>query len=371
MDVEMANLQRVARVTTCLGAKLLIFSYPQQFRSRFPATYRAGRGIRTTSMKYSIVVPFHNEERNVVELYTQTKNVMEALGEEFEFVFVDDGSSDDTPALLRELSDCDERVTVVHFSRNYGRTEALVAGFEQADGDYIISMDGDLQHDPQDIPAFIEKLRQGYDLVCGRRLTRPGDSILLKQIPSRVANWTMAKASGVDIHDFGGGFKALRADLIKQIPIYGEFIRFIPALASAYGARICEIPITISERKHGKSHYGLGRVVPVLFDLITIPFLLRYASRPMHFFGGMGLIGLMVSFVLAGWLLFERLIMGVSLMTEHGPLLIFAGFLAMAALMLFCFGLTGEMLLRKLHQQSPVRRESEALRIVTRYRREA
>lgn len=319
-------------------------------------------------MKYSIVVPFHNEERNVVELYTQTKNVMEALGEDFEFVFVDDGSSDGTPALLRELSDCDERVTVVHFSRNYGRTEALVAGFEQADGDYIISMDGDLQHDPQDIPAFIEKLRQGYDVVCGRRLKRPGDNLLFKQIPSRVANWTMAKASGVDIHDFGGGFKALRADLIKQMPIYGEFIRFIPALASAYGARICEIPISISERKHGKSHYGLGRVVPVLFDLITIPFLLRYASRPMHFFGGMGLIGLLVSFGLAAWLAFERLVMGVTLMREHGPLLIFAGFLAMAALMLFCFGLTGEMLLRKLHQQSPVRRESEALRIVTRYR---
>jgi glycosyltransferase involved in cell wall biosynthesis len=319
-------------------------------------------------MKYSIVVPLHNEERNVVELYVQAKTVMEAIGEDFEFVFVNDGSTDRTAALLRELADCDERVTVVHFSRNYGRTEALVAGFDEAQGDYIICMDGDLQHDPQDIPAFIEKLEEGYDVVCGQRLRRPGDNLLFKQIPSRIANTLMAKASGVQIHDFGGGFKALRADLIKQIPIYGEFIRFIPALASAYGARICEIPIRISERKHGQSHYGIGRVIPVLFDLITIPFLLRYASRPMHFFGGMGLLGLLVSFVLAGYLVVERLFFGVSLMTQHGPMLIFAGVLALAALMLFCFGLTGEMLLRKLHEQSPVRRDSEALRVVMKYR---
>jgi glycosyltransferase involved in cell wall biosynthesis len=319
-------------------------------------------------MKYSIVVPLHNEERNIAELYVQTKTVMESIGEDFEFVFVNDGSTDRTPALLRELADCDERVTLVHLARNYGRTEALVAGFEQAEGDYIISMDGDLQHDPQDIPAFIEKLDEGYDVVCGQRLQRPGDSLLLKQIPSRIANTLMAKASGVSIHDFGGGFKALRADLIKQIPIYGEFIRFIPALASAYGARICEIPIHLSERKHGRSHYGIGRVVPVLFDLITSPFLLRYASRPMHFFGGMGLAGLFVSFLLAGYLVVEQLFFGVSLMAQHGPMLIFAGVLALAALILFCFGLTGEMLLRKLHEQSPVRRESEALRVVMKYR---
>jgi glycosyltransferase involved in cell wall biosynthesis len=319
-------------------------------------------------MKYSIVVPFHNEERNIAELYVQTKTVMETIGEEFEFVFVNDGSTDRTAALLRELADCDERVTVVHLSRNYGRTEALVAGFDQAEGDYVICMDGDLQHDPQDIPAFIEKLKSGYDVVCSQRLRRPGDSLLFKQFPSRIANTLMARASGVAIHDFGGGFKAFRADLIKQIPIYGEFIRFIPALASAYGARICEIPIRISERKHGRSHYGIGRVIPVLFDLITIPFLLRYASRPMHFFGGLGLFGLFISFVLAGYLAVERLFFGVTLMTEHGPLLIFAGVLALAALMLFCFGLTGEMLLRKLHEQSPVRRDSEALRVVMKYR---
>jgi glycosyltransferase involved in cell wall biosynthesis len=319
-------------------------------------------------MRYSVVVPFHNEERNVVELYVQTKTVMEAVGDSFEFVFVDDGSTDNTLALLRQLSDCDERVTVVQFSRNYGRTEALVAGFHEAQGDFIISMDGDLQHDPQDIPAFLEKLEEGYDVVCGLRLVRPGDHMLFKQIPSKIANYLMRKASGVEIHDFGGGFKALRADLIKQIPIYGEFIRFIPALASAYGARICEIPINIAERKHGTSHYGLGRVVPVLFDLITIPFLLRYASRPMHFFGGMGLLGLFCSFALAAWLLVERFVFHVTLMREHGPLLIFSGVLALAALMLFCFGLTGEMLLRKLHQQAPVRRESEALRVITRYR---
>lgn len=318
-------------------------------------------------MKCTIVVPFHNEEKNVTELYSQIKTVMELHTEDFELVFVDDGSTDGTAAILNAIVDVDERVTVVQLRRNYGKTEALVAGFNHATGDYIVALDGDLQHNPDDIPLFISKLEQGFDVVCGCRVARPGDNILSKQLPSRIANSLMARATGVKLHDFGGGFKAFRTDLIREIPLYGELQRFIPALASAYGARICEIPIEISERKHGKSHYGIGRLLPVLFDLLTIPFLLRYASRPMHFFGKLGILGLFTSLGIAAYLLFSWLVFGSNLMSEHGPLMIFSVALMVAALQLISLGFVGEMMTRHYHQRSEVRRESEVLR-VTRHR---
>jgi glycosyltransferase involved in cell wall biosynthesis len=318
-------------------------------------------------MKCTIVVPFHDEEKNVTELYSQIKTVMELQTEEFEFVFVDDGSTDRTAEILNAIVDVDERVTVVQLRRNYGKTEALVAGFNHATGDYIVALDGDLQHNPEDIPLFIEKLDEGYDVVCGCRVARPGDNLLAKQLPSRMANWAMARATGLKIHDFGGGFKAFRTELIREIPLYGELQRFIAALASAYGARICEIPIQVSERKHGKSHYGIGRLLPVFFDLLTIPFLLRYASRPMHFFGKLGITGLLTSLMIAAYLLFVWLVFGSNLMIEHGPLMIFAVALMVAALQLISIGFVGEMMTRHYHQRSEVRRESEVLR-VTRHR---
>jgi glycosyltransferase involved in cell wall biosynthesis len=290
---------------------------------------------------------------------------MESLMEDFEFVFVDDGSSDRTFALLSEIANLDERVTVVQLRRNYGQTEALVAGFDHVTGEYIIAMDGDLQHNPEDIPLLIEKLDQGYDVVCGCRMARPGDNVLTKQVPSRIANWLMAKATGVDIKDFGGGFKGFRTALIREIPLYGDMHRFIPALASAYGAKICEVPIYISERKHGQSHYGIGRLVPVFFDLLTIPFLLRYTSRPMHFFGKLGFIGFLGSLLIAFYLLVDWLAFGANLMTAHGPLMLFAVALMIAALQLICLGFVGEMMTRNHHRRAVVR-ESEVLRLTRR-----
>jgi glycosyltransferase involved in cell wall biosynthesis len=313
-------------------------------------------------MKYSIVVPFFNEQDGISELYVRTRTVMESLGRDFEFVFVDDGSTDRTFSLLSEISNLDERVTVVRLRRNYGQTEALVAGFDQASGDFIIAMDGDLQHNPEEIPRLIEKLDEDYDVVCGRRMERPGDSVLLRKIPSRAANWLMRKATGVDIHDFGGGFKGFRTALIRGIPLYGDMHRFIPALASAYGARICEVPIQLAERKHGQSHYGIGRIIPVFFDLLTIPFLLRYTQRPMHFFGKLGFIGLMASFLIASYLLVDWLVFHVDLMTVHGPLMLLAIAMMIGALQLICLGLVGEMMVRNHHRKSVVR-ESEVLRL--------
>lgn len=318
-------------------------------------------------MRCTVVVPFHNEEKNVTELYVQIKAVMELNSWDFEIVFVDDGSTDRTAQILSEIVDVDERVTVVQLRRNYGQTEALAAGFSHATGDYIISMDGDLQHNPEDIPLFIEKLEEGYDVVCGCRVARPGDNVLVRQLPSRIANWLMARATGLTIRDFGTGFKAFRTELIREMPLYGELHRFIPALASAYGARICEVPIRVSKRKHGQSHYGIGRVMPVIFDLLTIPFLLRYASRPMHFFGKLGILGFLGSLAIAVYLLVDWLAFGSNLMIEHGPLMIFSVAMMIAALQLICLGFVGEMMTRHYHQRSEVRRESQVLQ-VTRHR---
>src|SRR5437588_1563746 len=233
--------------------------------------------------KYSIVVPLHNEQENVTDLYDRLKAVMEAHGESFEIVLVDDGSSDQTFAMLREIAAVDSRVTVVKLRRSFGQTAGLAAGFDHAAGEFVIAMDGDLQHDPADIPQFIAKLEEGYDIVSGWRKVRI-DNLWLRRIPSRCANWLMAKLSGVDIHDFGTTFKAYRRETLNSVPLYGELHRFIPALAAWHGATICEIPIKNVNRERGNSHYGISRTFRDFFDLITIRFLLRYLSRPLHFF---------------------------------------------------------------------------------------
>src|SRR5436305_14353115 len=248
--------------------------------------------MSVTMPKYSIVVPFHNEEENVNTLYDRLSAVMEATGESFEMVFVDDGSDDSTFRLLREILAVDSRVAVVKLRRNFGQTSALAAGFDHATGEYVIAMDGDLQHDPNDIPGFIEKIGEGYDIVSGWRKERI-DNFVLRRVPSRCANWLMAKLSGVDIHDFGTTFKAYRREIINQVPLYGELHRFIPALASWYGASICEIPIRNVNRERGASHYGISRTFLVFFDLITIRLLLRYLARPLHFFGTFGAAGIL------------------------------------------------------------------------------
>ena len=277
--------------------------------------------------KYSIVVPLHNEQENVTDLYDRLKAVMEAHGETFEIVLVDDGSSDHTFAMLREIAAVDSRVTVVKLRRNFGQTAGLAAGFDHARGEYIIAMDGDLQHDPNDIPLFLEKIAAGYDIVSGWRKVRV-DNFWMRRIPSRIANWMMAKISGVDIHDFGTTFKAYRRDILEQVPLYGELHRFIPALASWHGATICEVPIRNVNRERGVSHYGITRTFRVFFDLLTIRFLLRYLSRPLHFFGSFGMMSIFGGSAIVAWLGAEKFLRHVPVMAEHGPLMMAAlGFL--------------------------------------------
>ena len=304
-------------------------------------------------LKYSIVVPLHNEQENVTDLYDRLKAVMEASGETFEIVLVDDGSEDQTFDLLREIASIDSRVTVVKLRRNFGQTAGLAAGFDHARGEFIIAMDGDLQHDSADIPLFLEKVAEGYDIVSGWRKQRI-DNFWLRRFPSRVANWTMAKLSGVDIHDFGTTFKAYRREILEQVPLYGELHRFIPALASWHGATICEVPIRNINRERGVSHYGISRTFRVFFDLITIRFLLRYLSRPLHFFGTGGMLSIFAGSGIAVWLMAQKLLHHLDVVASHGPLMLFGAVLLVLGMNLLAIGLLGEMQVR--HYHSPVRR---------------
>ena len=298
--------------------------------------------------KYSIVVPFHDEEENVTTLYDRLKAVMEQVGDTFEMVFVDDGSRDRTCRMLEEIAAVDSRVLLVKLRRNFGQTSALAAGFDHAQGECILAMDGDLQHDPMDIPAFLAKLEEGYDVVSGWRENRV-DNFLLRRLPSMTANWLMARLSGVEIHDFGTTFKAYRREVIQNIPLYGEMHRFIPALASWYGASICEIPIKNENRVHGRSHYGIGRTMRVFFDLITIRFLLRYMSRPLHFFGSIGLLGMLSGMGIAAWLLVLKLVTNHPILQLHSPMFVIGAVLLLGGMQMIGIGLLGELQVRHYH----------------------
>ena len=304
-------------------------------------------------MNYSIVVPFHNEEENLPELYRRLTLVMERLGDDYELVFVDDGSSDRTHQILRDICRLDPRVVGVRLRRNFGQTPALAAGFDRAIGEVIIAMDGDLQHQPEDIPRFVEKLGEGFDIVSGWRQNRQDG--FLRTFPSRIANRMMAAASGVAIHDFGTTFKAYRREVLERIPIYGQMHRFIPAMASIEGALIAEVPIEDKPRVSGKSHYGISRTFRVMFDILTIRFIVRYLSRPLHFFGSFGAVMIAVSSLLASWLLFKKLFWREAIFIENGPMLIFAAVTFLGGLQFLGFGLLGDLLARLYY--APQRRD--------------
>lgn len=292
----------------------------------------------------SVVIPVHNEEASLLPLYDRLTAALQPLGRPYEIIFVDDASTDRSFDLLSHLVETDEHLKVIRLRRNFGQTAALSAGFHEACGDVIISLDADLQHAPEDIPQLLAKIEEGYDIASGWRRNRV-DHPLTRQLPSRVANWIMAKVSGVRLHDFGTTFKAYRAEILRDINLYGELHRFIPALASFYGARIAEVPIRNAPRVTGGSHYGLGRTLHVLFDILTIKFLLSYFTRPMHFFGILGLVGTTVGAVILGYL-FVYKITGHEILINHGPLLLAGSLLLLAGIMMFSTGLLGEVLMR-------------------------
>jgi glycosyltransferase involved in cell wall biosynthesis len=323
------------------------------------------------SIRYSIVVPFYNEQENIPALYMKLTEVMDGIGEPYELVFIDDGSRDDTFKVLSEIYEHDRRVNVVRLRRNFGQTPALKAGFDFARGEVIISMDGDLRHDPEEIPRFLEKIEEGYDLVSGWRVQRT-DHWLLRQMPSHAANWLMAKISGIDLHDFGTTFKAYRREIIQEIQLYGELHRFIPALANSSGAKISEVPIVTLEHKGGKgknSSYGIGRTIRVFLDLMIVKFLLDYSTRPAQFFGLVGVGGVGIAALLACVLAFEKLYWHQGIMAEHGALAFLAVALFVTGIQFIAMGMLGEISARTYYesQNKPI----YALREVKSHRKEA
>jgi glycosyltransferase involved in cell wall biosynthesis len=300
-------------------------------------------------IEYSVVIPVYNEQDNVVPLHARLVQTMRGISDSYEVVFIDDGSRDHTLKTLSELCERDSRVVVIQLRKNFGQTAALKAGFDFARGEIVISMDGDLQHDPAEIPAFVSKMKEGYDVVSGWRSERH-DAWLTRKLPSRIANWLLAKLSGVELHDFGTTFKAYRREVITDLPLYGDMHRFIPAVASWSGATIAEIPISNEVRQRGKSNYGLSRTFTVILDLICLKFLLDYSTKPLHFFGGWGLLSTAAGSAIGLILLFLKLVSGMEVMKEHGPLMFLAVLLIICGIQLISMGLLGEMISRTYYE---------------------
>jgi glycosyltransferase involved in cell wall biosynthesis len=293
---------------------------------------------------YSIIVPIYNERDTIDELYARIVAAMALVGRPYEIVFINDGSQDDSDQLLASVAESDTRVVYVRLRRNFGQATALQAGFDHAHGDVLICMDGDLQHDPGEIPLFVAKLDDGFDIVSGWRVRR-SDNLLSRRLPSRVANWLLAKASGVKLHDFGTTFKAYRREVLEDVRIYGDMHRFIPVICARLGATIAEVPITNPPRASGKSNYGIGRTFRVAMDLLTLRFMSAYLTRPLHFFGKLGLAGFATGVMIMASLLYLKVFHDVPLL-EHEPLMDFGELLCVMSVMMLATGLIGEFMAR-------------------------
>jgi glycosyltransferase involved in cell wall biosynthesis len=276
--------------------------------------------MRVRRMKISVVVPIYNERDNIDALYMQLHPVLRAMEASYEVVFVNDGSTDGSAAVLDALAALDRTVKVVHLRRNYGQTAAMMAAIRYSSGEIVVPMDGDLQNDPQDIPRLIEKLEEGYDVVSGWRVDRQEG--MDRRVPSRVANWLISKVSRVPLHDYGCTLKAYRRRFLENVRLYGEMHRFVPVYAAWEGGRVTEIPVAHHPRMNGVSNYGLGRAPRVLLDLLVIRFLDRSLDRPMQFFGRAGLYSFGLAFLTGGYAVYLKLFEGVSFILTPLPVLV-------------------------------------------------
>ena len=308
----------------------------------------------------SVVVPLYNEEESLPHLVEQLLAALRPSGERFELVLVNDGSSDRTAEVLARLSKDIPELVGVLLRKNYGQTAAMAAGFDVSRGEVIVSLDGDLQNDPADIPMLLSKLREGYDLVSGWRHQRQ-DAALQRKLPSKLANRLIGRVTGVRLHDYGCSLKAYSRDVLSDMRLYGELHRFLPALAFIEGARITEVKVNHRARQFGSSKYGIDRTFRVLMDLLTVWFMKRFLTRPMYVFGFGGLIAILLSLVASSYLLAVKL-MGGDI--ANRPLLTLAVVLGLAGIQLFCFGLLGELQIRTYHesQDRPIYRIRETLR---------
>jgi glycosyltransferase involved in cell wall biosynthesis len=302
----------------------------------------------------SVIIPVHNEADNVPPLAERLTNVLENYRPAYEVLFVDDGSTDHTFDCLKALHEANPRIKVVRFTRNYGQTPALAAGFDHAKGEVIVAMDGDLQFHPEDLPHVVDKLDDGYDIVSGWR-DRSNDPAT-RSLPSHAANVMMVYVSGVKMRDFGSTFKAYRREILQHLKLYGELHRFIPALASRYGARMVEVPVQWSPRIHGKSHYGLSRTWRVFLDVIAVKFLLAYSSKPLRMFGSLGMFCLGVGFFSAFLALIMKLPALGGYSITGNPFLILSALFIITGVQFITNGLLAEMLTRTYYEGGTVKR---------------
>ena len=304
-------------------------------------------------MKISVVIPIYNEEENVTLLYDELTEVMKSMACSYEILFVDDGSTDSTLSILQSMQAADQRIVVVKFRRNFGQTAAMSAGFDYSSGEVIITMDGDLQNDPRDIPRFIQKIEDGFDVVTGWRHDRK-DAFLNRRLPSIIANKIISWTTGVALHDYGCTLKAFRKEVIKNIHLYGEMHRFIPAIASGMGISFTEIKVNHRARQFGTSKYGISRTIRVVLDLITVKFLLSYATRPIQIFGLLGVISGTAGFLIALIMTIQRQFFDIPL--SDRPMLLLAIVLIFVGIQFISIGLIGELQARTYHetQKKPV-----------------
>ncbi|MBE9161808.1 MULTISPECIES: glycosyltransferase family 2 protein [Microcoleaceae] len=308
----------------------------------------------------SVVVPVYNEVESLPHLIEAIASAIQPSGLSYQIICVDDGSKDGSAELLKQLAGSRDDLCAVLLRRNYGQTAAMSAGFDRATGRAIVTLDGDLQNDPADIPLLLAKLNEGYDLVSGWRKNRQ-DNTISRLIPSKIANWLIGRVTGVTLHDYGCSLKAYKSELVADLNLYGELHRFLPALAFIEGARIAEMPVRHHARRFGQSKYGIWRTFRVLMDLLTISFMKKFLTRPMHVFGLLGLSSMTLGTVLGIYLTFVKFGLGQSI--GNRPLLILAVVLLLTGVQLFCFGLLAEVMMRTYHesQGKPIYRVREVL----------
>ncbi len=295
----------------------------------------------------SVVIPIYNEAKNVEKLYEKLEEVLSKLDKSYEVLLVDDGSTDGTNDKLAKIHKRNPKYKVIQFRRNYGQTAAISAGFDYAIGDVIVTIDADLQNDPKDIPKLLKKMEDGYDVVSGWRKERK-DPFLTRIIPSKVANWFVSILAGIHLHDYGCTLKAYSKDVAKNVQLYGEMHRYIPALASWIGINVTEVPVSHHKRRFGKSKYGLSRTPRVILDLITLKFLLSYSTRPIQIFGSLGIITGFIGFSIALYLSYVRLILRQPI--GDRPLLLLAVLLIFLGFQFISMGLLGELVVRTYHE---------------------
>jgi glycosyltransferase involved in cell wall biosynthesis len=295
----------------------------------------------------SIVVPVYNEQDNLKELHARITDACHKLGKTFEAIYVDDGSTDNSYAVLKNIQAEHETVVLIRLRKNFGQTAALSAGFDHARGAIVITLDGDLQNDPQDFGVLVAKLEEGYDLVSGWRVKRK-DRFLTRKLPSTLANWLISLITGVKLHDYGCTLKAFRLDVVKNIDLYGEMHRFIPAIASRMGVNIAEVKVNHFPRKHGKSKYSVFRFVKVILDLLTVKFLLSYSTRPLQIFGVFGLISGALGGAIGLYISYQRLILKTG--SADRPLLMLAILLLVIGFQFITLGLLAEIMVRAYHE---------------------